>query len=160
VHSSQILLGLLLASLLLVSLVAIIGGFLHYRRERLLTHQERMKALEVGRELPDDPATAQTKAIFGGSSSADDGGANESLPRKIVTTMLWVAFWGFLFGGPAGAANHAVAIAMAASVGAIGVAAMICATILAMRPPAAEAMSTTSKPHIESDAFDVVSRRG
>jgi hypothetical protein len=158
VDATPILLGLLLASLVLISLVAIIGGFLHYKRERLLTHQERMKALEFGRELPDDPTTARTKAVFGGSLGGASDEAGESLPRKMITTVLWVAFWGFLFGGPAGAANHAVAIAMAAAVGAIGVAATICGTILALRLPTAT--SATSKPHIDSDAFDVVSRRG
>ncbi len=158
--STSILLGLLLASVLLISLVAIIGGFLHTKRERLLTHQERMKALEVGRALPDDPATARTKATFNGFSTDATDDQNQSLPRKILTTTLWIAFWGFLFGGPAGAANHAVAIAMAAAVGAIGVTAMICGTILALRLPATEGASATSKPSIESDAFDVVSRRG
>ncbi len=158
--STPILLGLLLASVLLISLVAIIGGFLHTKRERLLTHQERMKALEVGRDLPGDAATARSKTIFGDSSSDAADDQNQSLPRKVFTTTLWIAFWGFLFGGPAGAANHAVAIAMAASVGAIGVTAMICGTILAMRLPTTQATSTTSKPSIESDAFDVVSRRG
>ena len=158
--ATSILLGLLLAGVVLISLVAIIGGFLHYKRERLLTHQERMKALEFGRELPDDPATARTKALFGDSSSGAGSEGGESLPRKMITTVLWVAFWGFLFGGPAGAANHGVAIAMAAAVGAIGVAAMICGTILAIRLPASQSTSSISKPEFDSDAFDVVSRRG
>ena len=45
------MLGLFAGMLGLIALVAIVGGFLHYRRERLLTHAERMKALELGRTL-------------------------------------------------------------------------------------------------------------
>ncbi len=158
--ATPILLALLLAGVLLISLVAIIGGFLHTKRERLLSHQERMKALEVGRAMPDDSATGQFKATFNGFSTDAAEDQSQSLPRRVFTTTLWIAFWGFLFGGPAGAANHAVAIAMAVSVGAIGVTAMICGTILALRLPATNGASSTSKPSIESDAFDVVSRRG
>jgi hypothetical protein len=165
--STQQLLGLLLGSVVLVSLVAIIGGFVHCRRERLLRHAERMKALELGRELPDDVATARIKAAFGNpSSGSDEDGsepaahATELLPRKMFTTALWIAFWGFLFAAQGGSASHAVAIAIAVSTGAIGVSAMICGTILALRAPAPVTASATSKPKIEDDAFDVVSRRG
>jgi len=42
----------MLGGTFLVCLVAIIVGFLQSRQMRLLTHQERMKALELGREMP------------------------------------------------------------------------------------------------------------
>jgi hypothetical protein len=42
-----------LAGLFVVALVGIAGAFLHYRQERLLGHQERMRALELGREIPE-----------------------------------------------------------------------------------------------------------
>lgn len=161
------LLAVLLGNVVLVSLVVIVGAFLHYRRERLLTHQERMKALELGRELPDDAATSRIKAAFGTPSNGSDEDGREPvahgaalLPRKMFTTALWIAFWGFLFAAQGGSANQAVAIAIAVSTGAIGVAAMICGTILALRSPAPVTVNTTSKPRIEDDAFDVVSRRG
>src|ERR1022692_4591955 len=52
--NSTNLLYSVLGSVVLIIVVAIVGGFLHSRRERLLTHAERMKALELGREMPDD----------------------------------------------------------------------------------------------------------
>ena len=61
----------LLGGCIAIAIVAIVGGFLHYRRERLLTHQERMKALELGREMPDDAATARIEAAFGTFSKDD-----------------------------------------------------------------------------------------
>jgi hypothetical protein len=160
VDSTGQLIGLLIGSVFLVALVAIIGGFLHYRRERLLSHAERMKALELGRELPDDAATARIKAAFGASSSGSTEEGSESLPRKVFTTALWVAFWGFLASSQGGSVNQVIAVAIAASAGAIGVTAMICGTILAMRIPTTETQRRISKPSFESDALDVVSRRG
>ena len=157
--STQLLLGLLLGSVVLVAIVAIIGGYVHYRRERLLTHQERMRALELGRELPDDAATARIKAAFGTSSSGSDEVASESLPRKVFTTALWVAFWGFLAACQEDRRrrhrhrnrrvnrchrrrrhdlrHHP-----------------------ALPAPATPTQTHMSKPTIDSDAYDVVSRRG
>ena len=144
----------------LIALVAIVGGFLHYRRERLLSHQERMKALDLGREMPDDVSTARIKAAFGTLSSGHAEDESGSLARKCFSTALWVAFWGFLAASQGGWVNHAIAIAVAASVGAIGVTAMICGTILAFRPPAETTPRPVSKPAVEADALDVVSCRG
>jgi hypothetical protein len=144
----------------LISLVAILGGFLHTRRERLLTHTERMKALELGRALPDDPETARIKAAYARPATSKAVG-NEALAGKCHSTALWVAFSGF--GAAVGAVQAggiAVAIAIAASVGAIGVTAIICGTILAARPPAATAPTYSSKPTVEEDEYDVVSSRG
>jgi hypothetical protein len=160
VDSTETLIAVVIGNVALISLVAIVGGFVHYRRERLLTHQERIKALEMGRDLPDDKATAQLKAIFGTTSGDKYEKESGSLARTCFTTALWVAFWGFLFAGQSGVGNQAVAIAIAASTGAIGVTAMICGTILAMRTSPEPTQNLASKPRIETDAFDVVSRRG
>jgi hypothetical protein len=149
----------LICGMTLLGLAAIVGGFLHYRRERILTHQERMKALELGRELPDDAATARIKATFGVGSSDDEGGS-QSLARKCFSTALWVGFWGFLAASQGGWVHTGIAVAIAGSVGAIGVTAMICGTILAMRMPSAPPPGVATKSVIESDAFDVVSSRG
>jgi hypothetical protein len=149
-----------LGGVFLIALVAILGGFLHYRRERLLSHKERMKALDLGREMPDDAATARIKAAFGSRLGADDKEASEPLARKCFSTALWVAFWGFLGASQGGWVNPGIAIAIAASVGAIGVTAMICGAALAMRPLAEPAYRPVAKSGSEADAFDVVSRRG
>jgi hypothetical protein len=145
-----------------LGLVALVGGFLHYRRERLLSHEERMKALELGREMPDDVATARIKTAFGTRlSGGDDENPSESLPRKVFSTTLWIAFWGFASAAQGGTVNMAVAIGIAASTAAIGVTGLICGTILAMRNSATSSnQSLISKPHVENDAYDFVSRRG
>jgi hypothetical protein len=163
---------LLFGGIVVIPLVAIIGGFLHYRRERLLTHQERLKALELGRELPDDAATARMKVAWGVASKdrkTDLKDENETssaaLSRKAFSTALWVAFWGFLAASQGPTLGHspasmAVAIAIAAATGAIGVTVAICGTILALRPPGVPDATVVDKRFLESDALDVVSRRG
>lgn len=169
-----VFMGMLIGAGTLVGLVAMTGGFLKTRRERLLTHEERMKALELGREMPDDAATARIKAVWGSSSGSDgekekdhDGdGSSDPLPGKCFSTAIWVAFWGFLAAGQGHVTGNgrtdttAVAIAIAASVGAIGVTAVICGTILASRAPTSPTRVAMGKPEIDSDALDVVSRRG
>jgi hypothetical protein len=157
VEASIVVLALF-GGLTLLGLVGTIGGFLHYRRERLLTHQERMKALELGHDLPDDPVTARIKATFGASSKGGDG--NGSLARKCYSTALWVAFWGFIAASQGGWGHAGISVAIAGSVGAIGVTAIICGTILAVRERSGSEPVTVAKPLFESDAFDVVSHRG
>jgi hypothetical protein len=143
-----------------LGLVGIVGGFLHYRRERLLTHQERMKALELGREMPDDAATARIRTAFGHAAGASAEQAPASLPHKCFSTALWVAFWGFLAASQGGWVNQSIAIAIAISVAAIGVTAFICGTTLAMNTPSAAEASSSTKQRFDADAFDFVSRRG
>jgi len=156
------ILGISLGFVFLISLVPIIGGFLHARRERTLIHAERMKALDLGREMPDDVATARIKAAFGKSSASDESGKGESLAAKCFSTALWVAFWGFAAAAGLGGSqvSTGVAYAIAASAGAIGVTAMICGAILGARPPVAAVPGRFSKPRVEDDALDVVSCRG
>ena len=158
--NSTNLLYSVLGSVVLIIVVAIVGGFLHSRRERLLTHAERMKALELGREMPDDAATARVKAAFGISSSDDKAEDSGSLARRCFTTALWVALGGFLAASQGGWVNPSIAIALAASVAAVGVTAMICGTILAVRTSAGPAPGPFSKGPMDADALDVVSRRG
>ena len=38
--------------LFLLTVIPIVGGFIYAHRERVLTHTERMKALEIGRSCP------------------------------------------------------------------------------------------------------------
>src|SRR5436190_1496624 len=81
---------MVLGGVFVVALVSILGGFWHVRRERLLTHAERMKALELGREVPDSAAVARIKAAFGASSQADEDGGAWSPARKCFGVALWV----------------------------------------------------------------------
>jgi hypothetical protein len=130
-----------------LGLVAIIGGFLHSRRERFLTHTERMKALELGRELP-----------------AHSGSVEEaSYARKCFSTALWISLFGF--GASAQSGMHGVNIAVASAAGAACVTAIICGTILAFREASTRSRPVSGhwpnhKPLADPDALDVVSRRG
>jgi hypothetical protein len=128
----------IIGGVVLVSLVSIVGGFLHVRRGRLLDQQGRMKALELGRAMPGDAAREDE---------------DRSPARKCFSTTLWIAFWGFLAAGESGmrAGHHVVAISVAAAVGAVGVAGMICGTILALRAPAPPAPGPFSKHVMDPD---------
>jgi hypothetical protein len=129
-----------LGGVILVGLVAIVGGFLHTRRERLLTHQERMKALELGREVPEDPAVARAKVANAQFREALGAGTEKSYAGKCFSATGHACFWGFLFaiGAAAKEGGNApgAAYAIAAAAGAIGVTGLICGTVLASRTPA------------------------
>jgi hypothetical protein len=149
--------------LFLLSIVPIIGGFMYARRNLLLTHAERMKALELGVELPDHAATARIKAAQAQSPPLDERG-KDSLARKCFSTALWVAFWGFGAAAGLGGAevSAGVAYAIASSAGAIGVTAVVCGTVLAWRPIAASHYADVNAKLVnhDADAYDVVSCRG
>jgi hypothetical protein len=159
--NDSIVLGGFLLFVCVITLVSIVGGFIHSRRERLLTHAERLKALEWGIVLTEDGTAARTSTAPT-LSSTSDAGSRESLARKCFSTTLWVAFWGFVAAAGLGKADvgAGVAYAIAASAGAIGVTATICGTILAARAPAAASSDAYSKPTTDADAYDVVSCRG
>jgi hypothetical protein len=153
--------GLGILAVFTIAIVPIIGGLLHAHRERQLTHLERMRALETGQQLPGDAAAARIKAASGPLAESSDRAA---LARKCYSTALWVAFWGFITATSHGSIgiHTGVAQLIAASVGVIGVTAVICGTILAVRVPVAgqPASAACSKPPIDADAYDVVSSRG
>jgi hypothetical protein len=151
------------AVVFLLAVIPIVGGLMYARRERLLTHAERIKALELGAAFPDEAATARLKAAMG-QATAETEGSRESLASKCFSTAVWVAFWGFAAAaGLGGAAVSAgVAYAIAASAGAIGVTAIICGTFLARSVGLAAHDATDHAKHQtnDADAFDVVSCRG
>jgi hypothetical protein len=144
---------------LLLSVIGTIGGFLHYRRERLLMHTERMKALEMGRELPDDPETAKVKAASQvklarqQAERAEPG--EKSFTARCYSMTSAICGTGFVFAWLA-AENQGVALAIAAATGAIGVTGMICGTILASKPqpaPVREPIpSIPAKPFFDPEA--------
>ena len=157
--SSNMLLAGLIIGITLICLVPIIGGFLHYRRERLLTHAERMKALELGHDLPEDAATARIKAVYGASDKPEDASSGEkSLAAHCFNTTGQIVGGGLLFawlaGGVMGAAS--VAYAIAAATGAIGVTGMICGAILASKNPSPapnpNPSMAASKPRFDPEA--------
>jgi hypothetical protein len=117
----------------LIGLIAIVGGFLHSRRQQQLAHVERMKALELGREVPDEVGVARAKAV---AEAAEE----KSYAGKCFSTTGHACFWGFLFAVGAAAKEGGdapgAAYAIAAAAGAVGVTGLICGTVLASRAPA------------------------
>src|SRR4051794_11744320 len=99
-------LGLFLGSLIFTGFVAMIGGLLHARKKRLLTHAERMKALELGQPLPDDPGTSRAREIAKAAAPIEtpEDHPQMAMARKCFGSIAWVAFWGFASAAPSGAA--------------------------------------------------------
>jgi hypothetical protein len=158
-HAQMVIGGIAVFLVFLTALVPIIGGFLQAHRDRQWTHLERIKALELGKHLPDDATTAQIKAAFGQVTESTDRG---SLARKCYSTAIWVAFWGFMAASShvgAGMSSTVVAV-IAAWVGAVAVTAVICGTILASHVAEVPPHLPASKPATEADSFDVVASRG
>ena len=87
----------------LLAMIPIVGTLMYARRERLLTHADHMKALELGAALLDDATAARIKAAAG-KSAGDDDGSRRSLVRECFSTAIWVAFWGFAFAASLGEA--------------------------------------------------------
>ena len=152
VTQNMLLAGLIVGGVV-ICLVPIFGGFLHYRRERLLTHAERMKALEMGRDLPEDTATARIKAVYGSPDKPEAASSGpKSLAVQCYTTTGWVAGLGLLFATQA-SSNAGVAYSVAASAGAIGVTGLICGTILASKAMESAPTSLASKPRFDPEAI-------
>jgi hypothetical protein len=133
--------------------IAVIGGLaiaplsivLHFRneqRKREVEHIERMQALEFGRTLPQDEpwwSPLRISLVIGGA-----------VPLGVFLTV--------------GSATAAVGFhdGMWIAAAMVGMASVICGTILAGSNMRAKASSSfaDSKPQIEEDAYDVASARG
>jgi hypothetical protein len=160
-HGASAMDNYLLASILggvfIIALIAILGGLLQARRERWLVHTERMKALELGVGAPDEASIAHVAAP---STPTPARRESESPAHKSFTTAFFVAFFGLGAAAFGPGLSSGVGYAIAASVGAISVTAIICGTILATRRPSNYGPTTYAKPEDEPDELDVVSSRG
>jgi hypothetical protein len=123
--------------------LAIIMGIRHDRRKRELEHMERMRALELGRKLPqDEPWLSPMKiaVVIGGVVPLV---VFTSVASATVKTGFHEEMW------------------IAAAI--VGTAGLISGSALAANTLKREATSTgslDSKPYVEEDAYDVVSSRG
>ena len=133
----------LVALILPVVLVPVILGIRYARAEREMEHSERLKALELGRTLPQDEtwwSPALICVVIGAG-----------VPVSV-----------FLFAWLASASvGYRDDIWRAA--GTVGTTAVVCGSVLAarfftQRSPAEDRHA--AKPPIDADAFDVVGRRG
>jgi hypothetical protein len=149
--------ALLFGGMLLLVFFLMIGAFLQQRRERLLTHAERMKSLELGMPLPDDPETAKIKAktavelAEASSSPSSPSNGPKSLAYQCYTTTGWVCGLGFLFAAGVGTQGP-VAYFVASGAAAVGVTGMICGTILASKEMTFNPPSTLPKPKFDPEA--------
>ncbi len=112
-------------------------------RKRELEHMERMRAMELGRTLPqDEPRLSPTKI------------------GALIAIAVPVASFISAATATSEAGYHEVVWLAAAMAGTAGV---ICGSILvfaAIRKPTYSTASAVEKPYIEEDAYDVVSSRG
>jgi hypothetical protein len=143
----------------LICVILVVNSSWYKRR---LTHDERMKALEMGHPLPDHPEVARIKARAAAKNSYVDGQPipeNIRLARacyKIATTVAFLGFAAVIpcsFFGGAG-----VCVSLVLATAAISVTSVLCGTYLVTHNIAAP--SYASKPLGDPDAFDVAGRRG
>jgi hypothetical protein len=146
------LLGGLILGGTVVLLALIIGGFTQANRARMLEHQERMKALEMGHPLPDDPATARIKAkaawTIGQISAIESPETSKSFAYQCYSITGYISGAGFFFAMVAGGP---IAYALSAASGAIGVTGIICGTILAAKETRQES-PTLTKPRFDPES--------
>jgi hypothetical protein len=116
-------------------------------KDREFQHAERLKALEMGRPMP-------------GETVAQG-------PASAIGIGFWVPICVFGIAVGASQVSHGAAteVAIWVSAGCVGVTALICGTILAMRAQAldgraADHLASAAKPSFDEHEVDTVSRRG
>ncbi len=143
-----------LLSLVFVSGVAflpivLVPTWLHFRHERwkiIHEHERQLRALELGRAMPED---SQRKSWFSPLCVSLIIGAGVPL-GAFMTAMVTSVASGF---------HEAVWIAT----GMVGLGGVICGSVIAVRAHSeskALPVDVDGKPFVEEDAYDVVSARG
>lgn len=125
-----------------IVIVPVALGMKHARRERELEHAERMRALELGRTLPQD------------ESWWSPGRLGLVIGLSVPISVFFCAALATMSGG-----FHDVIWVAAAVVGVTGV---VCGSRLASHQPASQGYvgGDFVKPTVEEDAFDVAGMRG
>jgi hypothetical protein len=128
---------------LLIAGLAIILGIRHDRQKREMEHIERMKALELGRTLPQDEpwlSPAKLAALIGGVVPL---GVFVSVGTATTSSGYHEQMW------------------LAATC--VGMVAVISGSVVAVQSSRSRKTSDSVavvKPYVEDDAYDVVSSRG
>lgn len=126
-----------------ISGLAIVLGIRHDRQKREMEHLERMKAMELGRTLPQDEpwlTPAKLAALIGGVVPL---GVFVSVGTATTSSGYHEEMW------------------LAAMT--VGVAAVISGSVVAFQASRSRKTSDSAavvKPYVEEDAYDVVSSRG
>jgi hypothetical protein len=169
-HPTDIFMYSFASVLMVLSLIAMFMTFAYYRRSRMLTHTERLKAMELGRELPEDAGVARLKAVFAGNHVDDEGEptGEDALAHRCFKVAFWVPLAAFGATQASDHFRHGVELAVWGAVAVITATSLICGTILALKSPGRSARQPAPTPlnghakHLEQDpdAYDVASRRG
>jgi hypothetical protein len=127
--------ALVLAGISLLVLAPTVLGLRHARRQRELEHTERMRALELGHPLPGSEPTAQQS------------------PGLLIGLWVPISALGIAFV----AQQHEAWVAA----GMVGVAGVICGTILAMKPTphGASPAANHGKPLVDPAAYEDLAER-
>src|SRR5262249_18571092 len=142
-----------------IGFMSVIGGLLYARRNRILEHAERMKAIEMGRPWPLDKATMDAAAVAQAAAAEHSPERmGHTLAVKVPLGALGIALAASFFLG-----RSVDELAWIAA-GAVGVSGVVCGTLLTRHQitarESAQATAYEPKPAVDPDAFDVVSRRG
>jgi hypothetical protein len=137
INPPTLLLGMAIVVAALVILVPVIVGVRAEHRKREMEHAERMRAIELGRPFPGESGWWSPARVA--------VGIGVGVPLGIFG----IAFVASLLTGEA-------APFIWPSAGAIGLAAVICGTVLASRVPAPrpQAPDPRAKPYVDPDAYD------
>jgi hypothetical protein len=151
---TAIIAGAVVLGLLILVGLPVLLGIRHSQRQRELEHIERMKALELGRTLPGE--------IEPGSSEQT---ASVSAPGKSIAVAVPLGALGIAWLASSTPWSAGLAGTMIwGSAAVVGVAGVICGTILILRSqpalPQPQYMHHDQKPAHDPDTYDVASRRG
>jgi hypothetical protein len=136
-HAPTLLLGMLIVGGALIILVPVVMGVRTEHRKREMEHAERMRAIELGRPFPGD------------AGWWSPGRTAVGIGVAVPISIFGIAFVASLLTGEA-------APFIWPSAGAIGLAAVICGTVLASRVPTPRPQEPDprAKPYIDPDAYD------
>jgi hypothetical protein len=131
----EVIAALVLAGISLLVVVPTVLGLRHARRQRELEHAERMRALELGHPLPGSEPSAQHS------------------PALMIGLWVPISALGIAFV----AQQHEAWIAAAL----VGVAGVVCGTVLAMRPATQNSLASSGhgKPRIDPSAYEDLAER-
>ncbi len=123
--------------------LAIIMGIRHDRRKRELEHAERMRALELGRRLPQDEPWLSAGKI-----------------GALIAILVPVGAFGAAWQTSQVAGYHEDPWFASAGVGTVAVVCGSGLVAFSHRRDRTSSASLDTKPYVEEDAYDVVSTRG
>jgi hypothetical protein len=158
----ELVLGGVVLVLLIVVGLPVLLSFRQAAKNREFEHAERLKALELGRPWPGGDAAYVASP---GNDVVQSGGPSRYMGIPIVVLIpLGALGIAALATSDSVRGNTTVDLVAWIAAGTVGVAGAICGTILTLRSSSAgipaPSPHASTKPRLEEDAIDTVSRRG